>query len=114
MVVYGIGGIGINAVQGAAHAGAANVIAVDPLANKREMAEELGATHSVATAEEAHELAQELTRGVGADKAIITVDIVNEDGRRRRPSTRSARAARRSSPASPTRTSSPSSSPARS
>ena len=55
------------------------MIAVDPLANKREMAEDLGATHSVASAEEAHELAQELTRGVGADKAIITVDIVNEE-----------------------------------
>ena len=113
VIIYGIGGIGANAVQGAAHAGAANVIAVDPLANKREAAEDFGATHSAASAEEAHELAQELTRGVGADKAIITVDIVNEQvvgaGRR----TRSARAAPWSSPAWPTRTSSPSSSPAR-
>ena len=58
-------------------AGAANVIAVDPLANKREAAEDLGATHSVASAEEALELAQELTRGVGADKAIVTVDVVD-------------------------------------
>ncbi|MDA0181161.1 NDMA-dependent alcohol dehydrogenase [Solirubrobacter phytolaccae] len=79
VVIYGIGGIGANAVQGAAHAGAANVIAVDPLANKREAAEDLGATHTAASAEEAHEIAQELTRGVGADKAIITVDIVNEE-----------------------------------
>ena len=38
IVVYGIGGIGINAVQGAALAGATHVVAVDPLANKREMA----------------------------------------------------------------------------
>ena len=79
VMIYGIGGVGANAVQGAAHAGAANVIAVDPLANKREAAEDLGATHTASTAEEAHELAQELTRGVGADKAIITVDIVNEE-----------------------------------
>ncbi|MCS6880759.1 MAG: NDMA-dependent alcohol dehydrogenase [Oscillochloridaceae bacterium] len=79
VVIYGIGGIGINAVQGAAHAGARHVIAVDPLANKREKAEELGATHSVATAEEAREIAMRLTRGVGADKAIVTVDIVNEE-----------------------------------
>ena len=79
VIVYGIGGIGANAIQGAAHAGAMNLIAVDPLANKREAAEDLGATHSVATAEEAYELSQELTRGVGADKAIITVDVVNED-----------------------------------
>ena len=34
----GIGGIGINAVQGAAHAGASHVIAVDPVAFKREKA----------------------------------------------------------------------------
>jgi NDMA-dependent alcohol dehydrogenase len=78
VVIYGIGGIGANAVQGAAHAGAMNIIAVDPLANKREAAEDLGATHSVASAEEALELAKQLTRGVGADKAVITVDVVNE------------------------------------
>ena len=78
VVIYGIGGIGANAVQGAAHAGAMNIVAVDPLANKREAAEDLGATHSVASAEEALELAKQLTRGVGADKAIITVDVVNE------------------------------------
>src|SRR6201999_3745164 len=79
VIIYGIGGIGSNAIQAAAHAGAMNLIAADPLANKRETAEDLGATHSVASAEEAHELAQELTRGVGADKAIITVDVVNEE-----------------------------------
>ena len=56
IVIYGIGGIGINSVQGAALAGARNVIAVDPLPNKREAAEELGATHSCETAEEANEL----------------------------------------------------------
>ncbi len=38
VIVMGIGGIGINAVQGAAHAGAAAVIAVDPVAFKRESA----------------------------------------------------------------------------
>ena len=36
VIVMGIGGIGINAVQGAAHAGAAQVIAVDPVEFKRE------------------------------------------------------------------------------
>lgn len=80
VVIYGIGGIGINAVQGARMCGAKNVVAVDPLANKREKAEELGATHSVATAAEAHKLVMEqLEPGVGADHSIITVDIVNED-----------------------------------
>ncbi len=79
IAIYGIGGIGINTVQGAALAGARNVVTIDPLANKREMAEKLGATHSCETAEQAHELIQELTRGVGADKAIITVGVVDSE-----------------------------------
>jgi alcohol dehydrogenase (nicotinoprotein) len=79
VVIYGIGGIGINAVQGARHAGARNVIAVDPIAFKREKAEELGATHSAASAEEAQELVTNLTLGVGADNAIVTVGVVQED-----------------------------------
>ena len=42
VAVYGVGGIGINAVQGARHARANNVVAIDPLENKREKAMELG------------------------------------------------------------------------
>ena len=80
VVIYGIGGIGINAVQGARHAGAKNVVAVDPIAFKREKAEELGATHSAASAEEAHKLVwEQLAPGVGADNAIVTVGVVKED-----------------------------------
>jgi len=79
IAIYGIGGIGINAVQGAALAGARNVIAIDPIALKRETAEKLGATHSAATAEEAQQLITELTRGVGADKAIVTVGVVDSE-----------------------------------
>ncbi|HEY4027821.1 MAG TPA: NDMA-dependent alcohol dehydrogenase [Candidatus Dormibacteraeota bacterium] len=79
VVIYGIGGIGINAVQGARHAGAKNVVAVDPIAFKREKAEELGATHSAASAEAAQELVTNLTLGVGADNAIVTVGVVKED-----------------------------------
>lgn len=79
VVIYGIGGIGINAVQGAAHAGAMNIIAVDPLAMKRELAEELGATHTFESAVDALPAIQEMTRGVGADKAIITVDVVTPE-----------------------------------
>jgi len=78
VVIYGVGGIGINAVQGAAYAGAINVIAVDPLENKRAKATELGATHTASGNDEANQLAYDLTRGVGADKAIITVGVVRE------------------------------------
>ncbi len=76
VIVMGVGGIGINAVQGAAHAGAMNLIAVDPVAFKREKAQEFGATHAVASIEEADALAKSLTNGQGADSAIVTVGVV--------------------------------------
>jgi S-(hydroxymethyl)glutathione dehydrogenase/alcohol dehydrogenase len=78
-VVYGIGGIGINAVQAAAAAGAKNVVAVDPLAFKRETALKLGATHAFASAEEAAATVAELTWGQLADQALVTVGVVEED-----------------------------------
>jgi len=77
VLIFGIGGIGANAVQGAAHAGATRIIAVDPLKNKGEFAQEMGATHAVQTAEEGIELAQQNEAG-GADVAIVTVDVVDE------------------------------------
>jgi len=79
IAIYGIGGVGINSVQGAALAGARNVVAIDPLPNKREAAEQFGATHSCATAGEAALLINELTRGVMADKAIVTAGIVTTE-----------------------------------
>lgn len=78
VVVYGIGGIGINAVQGARYAGAKNLVVVDPLENKREKAMELGATHAFASAEEAIEAVTDLTRGQMADSLIITTGLVEE------------------------------------
>jgi NDMA-dependent alcohol dehydrogenase len=75
VIIIGVGGIGINAVQGAAHAGASNVIAVDPVAFKRETAMKLGATHAVESIAEADELAKSLTNGQGADSAIVTVGV---------------------------------------
>ena len=73
VMVSGVGGIGINAVQGARYAGAKYVVAVDPLENKREKAMELGATHAFATAGEAIAAITELTRGQMADSAILTL-----------------------------------------
>ncbi|MXP21436.1 NDMA-dependent alcohol dehydrogenase [Gordonia sp. HNM0687] len=78
VIVYGIGGIGVNAVQGARFAGAKHIIAVDPLENKMKAALDFGATHAVSTHEEAHQIARDLTNGVGADKAIVTIGIVEE------------------------------------
>lgn len=78
-IVMGIGGIGINAVQGAAHAGASQVIAVDPVALKREKAQQMGATHAVESMEEATELAKQFTNGQGADQTVVTVGVVKPD-----------------------------------
>jgi alcohol dehydrogenase (nicotinoprotein) len=74
VVVVGAGGIGLNAVQGARQAGAAAIIAVDPVQAKRDLALELGATHAVATAPEAAKLAAAANPAArGADAAIVAV-----------------------------------------
>jgi S-(hydroxymethyl)glutathione dehydrogenase/alcohol dehydrogenase len=75
VIIMGVGGIGINAVQGANHAGASHVIAVDPVAFKREKAMELGATQAYETMEEAADFARSVTNGQGADKALVTVGV---------------------------------------
>jgi S-(hydroxymethyl)glutathione dehydrogenase/alcohol dehydrogenase len=78
-IVMGVGGIGANAIQGAAHAGATTIIAVDPVPFKQEKAQELGATHAVATMAEATELAMQNTNGQGADQAIVTVGVIKPE-----------------------------------
>lgn len=75
VVVFGVGGVGMNAVQGAKFAGATQIVAVDPVPFKREKALEFGATHTAATAEEALVLVQEITNGRLADRAIFTVGV---------------------------------------
>jgi NDMA-dependent alcohol dehydrogenase len=75
VVILGVGGVGMNAVQGARIAGAERIIAVDPVELKREKALTLGATHTAADTDEAWELISELTRGVMAEKAIITTSV---------------------------------------
>jgi alcohol dehydrogenase (nicotinoprotein) len=79
VIVVGIGGIGINAVQGARMAGAKNIIAIDPLENKREKAMELGATHSFADTADAMETLTNLTRGQMADAAILTPGLMTSE-----------------------------------
>jgi alcohol dehydrogenase (nicotinoprotein) len=79
VVVFGAGGVGSNAVQGARYAGAKNVIVVDPVDFKREMAEVFGATHTFASAKEAHEFVVETTWGQLADHAILTPGVVTEE-----------------------------------
>lgn len=80
VAIFGIGGVGINAVQGAAIKGAARIVAVDPVEFKLEMAEEMGATHTVnPNNEDPVQRVLQLTDGVGADKAIVTIGVVQPE-----------------------------------
>jgi NDMA-dependent alcohol dehydrogenase len=79
VVVVGIGGIGINAVQGAAMAGARRVVAVDPIEFKREKAMEFGATDAFTSMEEAMPAVMEMTQGMMADKVIMTPGVMYGD-----------------------------------
>ncbi|MGH9270844.1 MAG: NDMA-dependent alcohol dehydrogenase [Ilumatobacteraceae bacterium] len=77
VVVVGCGGVGMNAVQGAALAGARHVVAVDPVEFKREQAQVFGATHSAKDFEEATALVGELTWGQMAEKVILTMGVAS-------------------------------------
>jgi S-(hydroxymethyl)glutathione dehydrogenase/alcohol dehydrogenase len=79
VVVVGVGGVGINAVQGAVMAGARVVVAVDPVEFKRETALQLGATHSAPSMTEAIELVRKLTRGEMADRVIMVPSVMLGD-----------------------------------
>ncbi|MDO9377921.1 MAG: NDMA-dependent alcohol dehydrogenase [Nocardioidaceae bacterium] len=79
VAIFGIGGIGINAVQGARLSGAKNIVVIDPLENKREKAMELGATHAFASAAEAQDKITDLTRGQMADSAILTPGLMTSE-----------------------------------
>lgn len=75
VAVVGCGGIGLNAVQGAAIAGAGRIIAVDLVPNKLELAERLGATDLV-NASEVDPIAavRELTSG-GVHHALEAIGL---------------------------------------
>ena len=79
VVVVGVGGIGINAVQGAKLAGAKYVIAVDPIEFKRDKATEFGATHTFASMDEAMPEVAKLTNGRMADKVILAPGVMHGD-----------------------------------
>lgn len=77
VVVIGAGGVGMNAVQGAAYAGAEQLIVVEPVEWKRQKAlDTFGATHGAASIDEAIPLVEELTNGVMADKVLLHVDVL--------------------------------------
>ena len=75
-VVIGCGGVGLNSLQGASLKGAASVIALDLDADKRELALEFGATHSIDPRDaDVVEQIMAITEGRGADYVFVTVGV---------------------------------------
>ncbi len=76
VAVLGCGGVGSGAIQGALHAGARAVIAIDTNPTKVERAMALGATHGCAsTLDAAFTILPELSMGRNCDVVIITTGV---------------------------------------
>jgi S-(hydroxymethyl)glutathione dehydrogenase/alcohol dehydrogenase len=74
VAVIGCGGVGSGAIQGAVHAGARAVIAIDTNESKVDRALKIGATHGCATTlDAAFNILPDLTWGKNCDVVIITV-----------------------------------------
>lgn len=69
VIVFGAGGVGIAAIQGARIAGAAEIVAVDLVDSKLEMAKKFGATHAVKP-QDVEGVKNEVTGGEGFDYAL--------------------------------------------
>ncbi|WP_438294125.1 Zn-dependent alcohol dehydrogenase [Streptomyces sp. HUAS TT7] len=72
VAVIGCGGVGISTIQGARVQGAAQIVAVDPVASRREAARGFGATEAVSP-EEFADAKQRVTAGEGFDYVFEVV-----------------------------------------
>ena len=75
VVVMGIGGVGVNAIQGARIAGARNIVAIDPVDYKLKRSRDFGATHVAASVDDAIPMVKDLTWGEMANVCILTTDV---------------------------------------
>jgi S-(hydroxymethyl)glutathione dehydrogenase / alcohol dehydrogenase len=75
VVVIGLGGVGLCAVQGARIAGADPIVAVDGAAGKADLARSLGATDFLLPDADLGKRVRALTQGRGADHAIECVGL---------------------------------------
>ena len=74
VAVFGVGGIGLNVVQGAVLAGAERIIAIDLVESKLETAIRFGATDTVnARVDDPVRAVRELTDGLGAEYAFEAI-----------------------------------------
>lgn len=73
IAVFGVGGIGLNVIQGAALVNAYPIVAVDLYDGKLEHAAAVGASHTVNTSRvDAQTFLEDLTRGLGLDVVVDT------------------------------------------
>lgn len=80
VLVIGTGGVGLNAIQGAAFCGAREVVAVDGNEDRLEMARHLGATQASTDIAEATKLGRQINPMAGGfDHVIICVGDVTAD-----------------------------------
>lgn len=79
VVIAGIGGVGMSALQGAVLSGASKVVAIDPNLWKREQAQKFGATHTYASMAEAIMPLMDATEGRMAEKVILTMGEMHGD-----------------------------------
>ena len=76
IAIFAVGSVGLAALLASVAAGCSPIIAVDPLASRRELAESLGATHTVdPTGEDAAERIREITGGVGARFSVDAIGL---------------------------------------
>ena len=76
VAVFGAGGVGLSAIQGARIAGAKQIIAVDLHEHKLALARELGATHSVdASSGDPVAQIQDMTDGEGVDFSFEAIGL---------------------------------------
>jgi NDMA-dependent alcohol dehydrogenase len=75
VAVAGLGGIGGAAIQGAKLAGAKVIVAIEPVAAKKDLALQLGATHVATSWEEAPAIVAEATWHRGVDKFICAMGV---------------------------------------
>lgn len=73
VAIFGCGGVGLNAIQGAVATGAYPIIGIDVLDSKLDMAREFGATHTINPTK--RDLQDEVMRltGHGVDASIVAV-----------------------------------------
>jgi len=77
VTIMGLGGVGLNVVQGAFLANATQIIAIDRFPQKLALAKQLGATHLIdVTKEDPVKQVKELTNGMGADFAFEAIGNV--------------------------------------